>query len=453
VKLLDGLFRSEEVEKWLSERTCLQSMLSFESALAKAEARAGIIPAAAVQPISQQCKAPLYDIDELARGAKLAGNVAIPLVKALTARVAKNDAEAARYVHWGATSQDVIDTALILQLRGALISIEQDLNTLAGALAKLAKSHRSTLMVGRTWMQHALPITFGMQVAGWLDAVDDHRVRVRETHQRCLFVQFGGGVGSLAALGEKGPEVAKFLAEELELGHPPHGLPLIPWHALRTRVADVGTTLGLLVGSLGKIARDISLQSQSEVAEVFEPAAPGRGGSSTMPHKRNPVASAVILAAAIRVPGLVSTMLTAMVQEQQRGLGGWHAEWETLPEIVSLAAGALRRTVEIVPHLEIDAERMKANLDATQGLIYAETVTMALAEKVGKGAAHELVEAACSKARTEKLHLRDVVLRDAKMADSLPAEQIDALFDARNYLGSAETFVDQVVAASSSETD
>ena len=373
----------------------------------------------------------------------LAGNIAIPLIKALTALVAQSDKDAARYVHWGATSQDAIDTGCVLQLRQALKIIASDLDRLADGLAELATKHRSTIVVGRTWMQQALPTTFGAKVAGWLDAVDRHRERLRETRRRALVLQFGGAVGTLAALGPGGVEVASNLVEELALG-----LPEIPWHSHRDRVAEVATSLGLCVGTLGKIAKDISLHSQTEVAEVFEPAEKNRGGSSTMPHKRNPVASAVVLSAAMRVPGLVSAMLTAMVQEHERGLGGWHAEWETLPEIVSLSAGALHLMAEVIPKLEIDAERMQENLEATRGLIFGEAVSMALAEKMGKAAAHELVEGACQKARNEKRHLRDVLLCDEQAKLQLSAVDLDELFDARKYLGVAEGFVDRVVAAS-----
>lgn len=447
MNLLDGLFRSDEVEKWLSDRTCLQAMLSFEAALAKAEAHAGVIPKSVVQPISQQCKAPLFDIDALSKAAKSAGNTAIPIVKALTALVGKNNAEAAGYVHWGATSQDVIDTGLILQLCGALTCVAADVDKLAHGLAELATEHRSTLMVGRTWMQHAAPTTFGAKVAGWLDAIDRHRERLRETQQRCLVLQFGGAVGTLAALDGKSDEVAKHLAQELKLP-----LAEIPWHSHRDRVAEIATTLGLLVGTLGKIATDISLLSQTEVAEVFEPAEKGRGGSSTMPHKRNPVACAAVLSAATRVPGLVSTMLAAMPQEHERGLGGWHAEWETLPAIVSLAGGAAHTMAKLVPRLEVDAERMRQNLDETQGLIFAEAVSMALAEKIGKAKAHEAVEVACDASRKDGIHLRDVVHDDDAIGKHFADGEIGELFDASRYLGMAEEFVDRVVAASRSES-
>jgi 3-carboxy-cis,cis-muconate cycloisomerase len=441
--MLDLLFRSEEVERDFSSRACLQGMLNFEAALARAEARAGVIPVAAATAIAAKCKAELFDGDALAQGVALAGNVAIPMVKALTALVAQENKEAAQFVHWGATSQDAIDTGLVLQLRLALKSIEADQDRLARGLAELATRHRSTIMVGRTWMQQALPTTFGAQVAGWLDAVGRHRQRLRETARRALVLQFGGAVGTLAALNGRGTEVATSLAEELQLS-----LPDIPWHTHRDRIAEVATTLGLCAGTLGKIARDIALHAQTEIAEAFEPAGEGRGGSSTMPHKRNPVSSAVVLAAATRTPGLVSTMLTAMVQEEERGLGGWHAEWETLPQIVRLTAGALHHLAETAPRLEIDADRMRQNLEVTRGLIYAEAVTMALAQDIGKAAAHTLMEAECARARKETRHLRDVLGETNEVRKCLSSEALEALFDPRRYLGMAEGFVDRVVASS-----
>jgi 3-carboxy-cis,cis-muconate cycloisomerase len=445
--LLDQLFRYEEVEKVFSDRARLQGMLDFEAGLARAEARAGIIPSSAAGTIAAQCKAELFDAAAVSQSAKLAGNPAIPLIKALTAVVAQSDKEAARYVHWGATSQDLIDTGCVLQLRQALKAIAADLNRLIDALVELATEHRSTIVVGRTWMQQALPTTFGLKVAGWLDAVNRHRVRLRETEQRVSVLQFGGAVGTLAALGLRGQMVARILSEELHLA-----LPDTPWHSHRDRLVEVATTLGLCVGTLGKIARDISLHAQTEIGEVFEPSGEGRGGSSTMPHKRNPVTSAVVLSTATRIPGLVSTMLSAMVQEEERGLGGWHAEWETLPEIVRLTAGALHQMAETVPHLEIDAARMLENLGVTQGLIFAEAATMALSEKMGRSAAHQVVEAACGRAQDEGRHLREVLAEDAQVGKYLSSAEIDGLFDPRKYLGAAEAFVDRVVEASRSRS-
>ncbi len=330
-QLLDPLFTTDRMRAVFSDRGRLQGMLDFEAALARAEARAGVIPAAAAAPIAAQCRAEAFDIGELARGSALAGNTAIPLVKALTALVAKGDEAASRFVHWGATSQDAMDTGLVLQLRDALDLLDADLSRLSGVLAGLADEHKRTVLAGRTWLQQATPVTLGLKAAGALSAVERHRARLRELRPRLLVVQFGGASGTLAALGADGLKVAAALAEELKLG-----LPDVPWHAQRDRVAEVATALGLLVGTLGKVARDISLLMQTEVGEAFEPAAAGKGGSSTMPHKRNPVGCAAILAAAIRVPGLVSVMLTAMVQEHERGPGRLargvgHAAGDLLP--------------------------------------------------------------------------------------------------------------------------
>jgi 3-carboxy-cis,cis-muconate cycloisomerase len=426
-----------------SDAARLQRMLDFEAALARAEARCGVIPAGAAPAIASKCKADLIDGSALATATALSLNPAIPLVKQLTALVAKDDPEAARFVHWGATSQDANDTGLVLQIRQALDILDVDLASLCAGLMQLAEKHRSTPMAARTLMQHALPTTFGAKVAGWLDAMNRPRERFAETRARVLVVQFGGAVGTLAALGDKGLQVAEVLAAELHLG-----LPTIPWHTQRDRVAEVATTLGLCTGTLGKIARDISLHMQTEIAEIFEPAGEGRGGSSTMPHKRNPVSAAVVLSAATRVPGLGSTMLSAMVQEDERGLGNWHAEWETLPEIFLLTAGALHQMATIVPHLEIDAARMRRNLHATQGLIFAEGVTMAMGKHIGKSAAHALVEAASKQARASGKHLREVLAQDRTVTERLTSAELDRLFVPENYFGVAEELVDRVIDAS-----
>ena len=443
MNLLDPLFRSSAVDSLFTDRATLQGILDFEAALARAEARAGVIPGAAAAVIAKKCRAELFDTAALAQAAAQAGNILIPLVKNLTALVAKKDKQAAHFVHWGATSQDAIDTGRILQLRQALDLIARDLDSLAQPLGALAEKHRSTLITGRTWMQHALPTTLGVKIAGWLDAVMRHLARLTETRKRCIVVQLGGAVGTLAALGSRGPDVASLLAAELGLG-----LPDLPWHSHRDRIAEVGVTLGLCGGTVGKIARDISLHMQTEVAEIFEPAGEGRGGSSTMPHKRNPVSSAVMLQAAIRVPGLVSSLLTAIVQEDERGLGGWHAEWETLPDIVQLTAGAIHHLATIVPKLEVDVQRMRKNLDLTQGLIFTEAVSMALGEKIGKARAHEIVQTACATARKEKRDLRTILSADRKVGAQLSTHDLDRLFDPRNYLGAAEEYVYRVVAAS-----
>ena len=445
MRLFDKLFRYEAIDRIFSDREYVQALLDFEAALARAEAKAGVIPAADAQTIAAACRAEQFNVEELAAQAALSGNVAIPLIKKLTELIAKQNKDAARFVHWGATSQDAMDTGLILQLRRALEVLDQDLARLTSTLATLADKHRATPIAARTWMQQALPTTFGFIVAGWLDAILRHRARLADLRARNLTLQFGGAVGTLAALSSRGPAVAKALAEELRLQ-----LPSIPWHTHRDRITEIATALGLCVGTLGKIARDISLHAQTEIAELAEPTGEGRGGSSTLPQKRNPVTCATVLAAAQRVPGLVSTMLSSMVQEQERGLGSWQAEWETLPEIVSLSGGALHHLAEMLPGLNVDPQRMSKNLDATHGLIFAEAVTMALADRLGKMPAHMLVESACKKARLENRHLKEVLREEQGLHGYLTPADLERLFDVRNYLGSTEEFVRRVLAEVSS---
>jgi len=424
-----------------SNEAAVQRMLDFEAALARAEAAHGVIPAEAVAPIAACCQAARLDLPALAQAAAAAGNLAIPLVKQLTAAVLRDDAEAGKYVHWGATSQDAIDTGLVLQLRDALDLLDADLAALADALADLARTHSDTTMVGRTWMQHALPTSLGLKAAGCLDAVLRHQQRLKEVRHRALALQFGGAAGTLASLGDKGLAVAATLAQELGLA-----LPDLPWHTQRDRIAEVATVLGLLTGTLGKMARDISLLMQTDVAEVAEPSAPGRGGSSTMPHKRNPVGCAAALTAAMRVPALVSTMLSGMVQEHERALGGWQAEWDTLPDIVLLTSGALRQMRDVAAGLEVDAARMRVNLELTHGLIMGEAVMLALGAKIGRMSAHKLVEQASRQAAANGRHLREVLVSDAGVGRHLSPEALDKLFDPANYRGEAGAFVDRVLA-------
>jgi 3-carboxy-cis,cis-muconate cycloisomerase len=439
--LYDELFSYTALEQVFSDESCIKALLRFEAALAIAEGRTGVIPQDAAQKIAECCATESFDLSSIAKNAAQAGNITIPLVKMLTQAVARKHQDAARFVHWGATSQDAIDTGFLLQFRDALVLVEKDLARLTETLATLAGLHRTTLVVARTWMQQALPTTFGFIVAGWLDAILRHGRRLAEIRPRVLSLQFGGAVGTLAALRGDGPEVARALAAELQLT-----LPAAPWHAHRDRMAEIATFFGLLTGTLGKIARDISLHTQTEVAELSEPSGEGRGGSSTMPHKRNPVTCAVVLAAANRVPGLVGTILSAMPQEHERGLGSWHAEWETLPEIVRLSGGALHHLTEMLPHLEVDAKRMRQNLDATNGLIFAEAVTTAIANRIGKLQAHDLIEAACSKSLAENRSLKDVLREYPALQGHLAPTDLDSLFDANNYVGSSEEFVDRVIA-------
>jgi 3-carboxy-cis,cis-muconate cycloisomerase len=447
MKLFDKLFRYEAIDRIFSDQAYIQSMLEFEAALARAEARVGVIPAADAPIIAAACQAEQFNVEELATQAALSANVAIPLVKQLTELVAKQNKDAARFVHWGATSQDAMDTGVVLQLRRALEVMDQDLARLTTTLASLADKYRATPIAARTWMQQALPTTFGFIVAGWLDAILRHRARLSDLRARNLALQFGGAVGTLAALSGRGPAVAKALAEELRLPLPP-----IPWHSHRDRIVEIASALGLCTGTLGKIARDISLHAQTEIGELAEPSGEGRGGSSTMPQKRNPVTCATVLAAAQRVPGLVSTMLSCMVQEQERGLGGWQAEWETLPQIACLSGGALHHLTEILQGLHVDTKRMLKNLDATHGLIFAEAVTMALGNRLGKMPAHMLVELACKRARLENRDLKDVLRAEPGVNVYLTPKDLEGLFDVRNYLGSAEEFTRRVLAEVGSST-
>jgi 3-carboxy-cis,cis-muconate cycloisomerase len=418
----------------------LQHMLDFEAALARAEAATGVIPASAAAPIAKACRAEAFDIPALAEAATRSGNLAIPLVKALTSVVAKADADAARYVHWGATSQDVIDTATMLTLHAAIDALLPDLDRAIAGFAKLATQHRGTAMVARTWLQHALPMPFGLKLAEYAAALHRSRARLKRLRAGGLALQFGGAAGTLAALGDKGLAVAEKLAAELNLP-----LPDAPWHTHRDRIADAASVFAILTGSCGKIARDVSLMMQTDVAEAFEPSGEGRGGSSTMPHKRNPVAAATALAAASMAPNLAATIFAAQVQDHERSAGPWHAEWPTLPTLQLVTSGALAAIVDIAEGLEVDVARMRVNLDATHGLIMAEAVTFALAETIGKSDAHHLVEAAAKKAVAGKQHLRDVLASDPEVTAHLSADKLAKLFDPMAYQGVSQALIDRLL--------
>jgi 3-carboxy-cis,cis-muconate cycloisomerase len=444
--LLDPLFGWEVTDKILSDRTRVQRMLDFERALAIAEARLGLIPKQAGLSIANQCKVDSFDLPSIARDAANSGNLAIPLVKELTKIVAKTDEPSSRYVHWGATSQDVIDTGLVLQLRDALDAIAKELQHLRDHLAKLAHDHRATVLPARTWLQHAVPTVFGLKVAGWLDALTRHSQRLQELRGRVLVLQFGGAAGTLASLGGDGLKVAQTLAEELDLA-----LPDVPWHAHRDRIAEVGTTLALLTGTLAKIVRDVALQNQTEIAEAYEPATDGRGGSSTMPQKRNPISCAVVLAAANQVPGLAGALLSAMPQEHERGLGGWQAEWQLMPELVRRVGGALHQTKKMMEGLQLDAAHMLRNLDATDGLIFAEAVATALAKQLGKPEAHKLIEECSREAIAMKKPLREILREKTKISSYLNSSELDSLFNPLNYLGVAPDFIQHAITTSKAQ--
>src|SRR6476646_396706 len=420
----------------------LQHMLDFEAALARAEAAAGVIPRNAAGPIAKACKASSFDLDDLAEAATRSGNLAIPLVKALTVNVAKADAEAARYVHWGATSQDVIDTAAMLTLRAGIDVLLIDIDRAIAGFAKLARTHRNTAVVARTWLQHALPMPFGLKLAEYAAALHRSKLRLKRLRSETLALQFGGAAGTLAALGDKGMAVAEALARELKLP-----LPEAPWHTHRDRIAEMASVLAIISGTCGKIARDVSLMMQTDVGEAFEPSGAGRGGSSTMPHKRNPVAAASALAAATMAPNLAATIFAAQVQDHERSAGPWHAEWPTLPTLLLVTSGALAAIVDIAEGLEVDVARMRVNLDTTGGLIMAEAVAMALAEKVGKSDAHHLIEAASKKAVADRKHLRDVLTADGKITALLDAEKIAKLFEPMAYQGASQALIDRLLAS------
>lgn len=440
MKLYDALFRPGPAAAAFSDQQYVQRMLDFEAALARAEARCGVIPEDAANKIAAECRAESYNFDELSRGAAQSGNPAIPLIRQLTARVAAKSESAARHVHFGATSQDVIDTAAMLQSGDALDAMAAMLEDVQRALVTLIEAHRATPMAARTWMQQAVPTTLGFVLAGWLDAMLRHRTRLARLRSHGLALQFGGAAGNLAPLGAKGIRVAEALAKELALP-----LPAAPWHTHRDRVVEIAAAMAMLAGTLGKIARDVSLHMQTEYGEMAEPSAPGRGSSSAMPHKRNPVMCAQLLAAAQRVPGLAGTMFGAMVQEQQRGLGGWHAEWETLAEIVQLTGGALWSFAQVLPALQVDAARMKANLEVSCGLIYAEAASAALRDKMGGSAAHHKLEMLSARARQERQHLARLMKNDLEVRAVLSSEAIDSLFRWENALGSSQEFIDRVL--------
>ena len=438
--LFESLFYKAEVNALFSAEAYLSAMLRFEAALAQSQAEQGMIPQAAADSITHCCTLDHIDIPSLIPAIGLAGNPNIPLVKQLTAAVKKTDTEAAKYVHLGATSQDVIDTALIVQVKAALILIQKDLEQLLNQLQQLAETHRHCIMAGRSFLQHARPITFGYKVATWMDGLIRSTQRIEQVLQQNLVLQFGGAVGTLAGFGDKALPVARTLAQKLDLVLPP-----ISWHTQRDRLVEVASTLGILTGNLGKIAKDISLLMQTEVAEVFEPSGAGKGGSSTMPHKRNPVGCVAILAAAQRSPGLLATLFQSLPQDHERATGLWHAEWLPLVELCKITAGALQQALNMTDGLEVDTQRMRQNLELTNGLIYAENVSLALAEKIGKAAAHDYVEGLCKQVVQTQTHLKVLVTGDSIVGKYLSSSDIDGLFDPVNSTGECDRLIDAIL--------
>lgn len=434
-----ALFSTPSMSAAFSPEAHVRKMLTFEGALAQVEARAGIIPHEAALSIAASCKVELFDVAALYREAANAGTPAIPLVRMLTAKV---EGKAQRYVHWGATSQDAIDTALMLQMRDGLDLLLADLLSLCARCATLAEQHRHTIMAGRTLMQQALPITFGLKAARWL-ALGTRQVQaLREHHSRTLAVQLGGAVGTLASLGENGLRVVELLAEELNLPTPD-----LPWHTERDRIVEIAVTLGIVAGAMAKIADDLVLLAQTEVGEATEASAPGKGSSSAMPQKHNPVDATNALAAARLAIGTVPVILSAMTQEHERAVGAWQAEWAAIPNLFCFTACAVERVRDAVAGLQVDPVRMQANLDLTHGLIMAESLTMALAPHIGRSEAYRLVQAACQRATTSGMHLRQVAMQDTQVRAALSPAEIEQALDPNRYLGSTNFFIDRALQA------
>jgi 3-carboxy-cis,cis-muconate cycloisomerase len=435
-RLVGPLFASEDMRAVFSDRARLAAMLRMEAALAGAEARSGLAPqelAAAIAAIGPDD----LDAGEIGEQTVLAGVPTIPFVKAVQRRLPK-ELEAA--FHKGATTQDVIDTALVLQMRDAFALIARDLDAILSALTKLAAQHRDTACVGRSYGQHAAPVTFGYKVAVWAAGIADVAGQFAALRERVLVASLGGPVGTLAGLGDKGPAVAEAFAAELGLGAAP-----ITWHTLRARMVEVGAWLATLIGALAKMAADVAHLASTEVGEVSEPYVPGRGGSSAMPHKRNPVSATVILAAHGVASGHVATLLNAMAAAHERPAGLWHAEWHALPQLFGLASGSLREARGLAEGLAVDAGRMLRNLDATGGLLFADAVAARLAARVGRGRAHELVERAAERVRTSGSSLQDVMRTDPDFAGAGPESAVTAAFDLTSSIEAAARWVDRAL--------
>jgi 3-carboxy-cis,cis-muconate cycloisomerase len=399
-----------------------------------------IIPASAIDAIAGAAKAEHYDPAAIGQAALKTGDVATPLIAALTAEVAKVSAEAARYVNWGATAQDVIDTALMLELRAAIDVLITDLNLAIEGFTTLAGRHRRTAAVARTSLQHALPMPFGLKFAGYAAALARSRERLRRLRKEALALQFGGAAGTLAALGEHGLAVTDRLAALLDLTAPD-----APWHGHSDRLAEIAAALAILAGTCGKVARDVALLMQTEVGEVFTEATTGAGGDPPPAHERHPTSASIGLAAAALAPNLLAAIVAGQVQEHERGLGGWQAQWHAFPALLLTTSGALAAVVEIAQGLEIDAERMRNNLEIAQGLIMAEAVTMALGAKLGKEQAHEIVAEASRKAIAHKLHLNSVLADDPRVTAHMTPGELARLFELMGYQGVAQTYIDRLI--------
>jgi 3-carboxy-cis,cis-muconate cycloisomerase len=434
--LFRDAFGTAAMREVFSDFSSLSRYAEVEIALAKAEARCGVIPTEAAEAITRCTSVAALDFDLLRRETDIVGYPILPLVQ----QMVKQCGEAGRYVHWGATTQDIMDTALVLQMRAGLTIIEQDISTVRGILADLSRRYRDTPMAGRTHLQQALPVTFGYKTAIWLAMFDRHAERLQQLKPRVLVGQFAGAAGTLASLGDKGFEVQKALCDELGLG-----VPVSTWHVARDGLAEVVNFLALLTGSLGKIALDIMIMASTEFAEVYEPFVKGRGASSTMPQKRNPISAELMLAASKAVRQHAGLMLDASVQDFERATGPWHAEWMAIPESFVLTAGALHQAKFALQGLIVDERQMAKNLGISRGLIVAEAVMMGLARRQQ---AHDVVYDACRLANEKNMTLADALSADREVSARIDRATIERLTSPNNYLGLAPEMVDRVLAAS-----
>ncbi|MGH9574278.1 MAG: 3-carboxy-cis,cis-muconate cycloisomerase [Candidatus Acidiferrales bacterium] len=440
-RLVENLASTPKYAEIFSDASLLQAMLDFEAALARAEASREVIPAGAARGICNSAKAEGIHIGALGQQGLRAGTLSIPLVKMLRERVGSVDKNAARFVHWGATSQDVSDTAMVLLLRRARQVMSEDHARLLKALRRASDEHANTVMLGRTLLQAAPPVTLGLKIAGWFGALRRGWKRLDAAFADAMVLQFGGATGTLAALGEKGSAVASELAKNLDLA-----LPEAPWHAHRDRLAAVICDAGIYTGSLAKVARDVSLLMQCEVAEVFEPGGNGRGGSSTMPHKRNPIACALAIAAGDRVPGYVASFLSGMAQEHERGVGGWHAESATIARTIEDTGLALVSMLEVSEGLKVDAAKMRRDIADTRGVVFAERAMMKLSAALGRDAAETLLEDALRQTAESGTNLADALAEMPRVSSVLSGDELRDLARPESYLGAAEIFRKQLLA-------
>ncbi|WP_454624416.1 class-II fumarase/aspartase family protein [Bradyrhizobium cenepequi] len=436
--LFRNAFGTSAMREVFSDLRLIARYAEVEVALAKAEARCGIIPQQAADEIAERTDVSALDFDLLRQETDIVGYPILPLVHQL----ARQCGEAGRYVHWGATTQDIMDTAVVLQLRDGLKIVEDDITALRGVLADLSRRYRDTPMAGRTHLQQALPVTFGYKAAIWLAAFDRHAERLAQLKPRVLVGQFAGAAGTLASLGDKGFDVQQALCEELGLD-----VPVATWHVARDGLAEAVNFLALVTGSLGKIALDIMIMASTEFAEVYEPFVKGRGASSTMPQKRNPISSELMLAAAKAVRQHAGLMLDAMVQDFERATGPWHAEWIAIPESFVLTAGSLHQAKFALGGLIVDEKKMADNLDISRGLIVAEAVMMGLAPEIGRQEAHDVVYDACRVANEDSMTLADALSADLRVSSRIDRGTIERLTSPKNYLGLAPEMVDRVLSS------